>query len=208
MAFEADPCLVRAGTGELLARGFVREHDGVTMLIEAEHATGTWLEPGDAVVAEVLSSQRGTCTYDAIVGYSVAHRIELVDLHLQTVVQQRSALRVPTSLPYRVSYRVDGKVREVLDEPLEIIVLDMSAHGLRFRTSTEIEPGTRLLLTLEEIRVPMDLVVEVLRVEEVRGGFAYGCRFVDLRERDADAIFGFVLEEQRRHLVERRNLNG
>lgn len=206
MAFEADPCLVRAGTGELLARGFVREHDGVTMLVEAEHAAGSWLEPGDAVVAEVLSSQRGACTYDAVVGYSVANRIELTDLQLQTVVQQRSALRVATSLPHRVSYRLEGTARVVLDEPLAVVVLDVSGHGLRFRTAAELEIGDRLLLTFEAVRVPLDLVLEVLRVEEMRGGLAYGCRFVDLRERDADAMFTFVLEEQRRQLVERRNL--
>lgn len=208
MAFELDPCMVRTVTGELLARGFVREHDGVSMVVEAEHATGTWLEQGDVVVAEVMSSQRGACTYDAVVAFAVGRRVALSDLNLREVVQHRSALRVPTDLHYRVSYRMEGSAPVLLDEPLDILVIDVSAHGLRFRAADELEPGSRLLLTFEVARGPLDLVMEVLRAEAVRGGFAHGCRFLDLREREADEMFRFVLEEQRRQLAERRDLSG
>jgi c-di-GMP-binding flagellar brake protein YcgR len=206
VAFELDPCVVRAITGELLARGFVREHDGVTMLVEADHFTGVWLEPGDPAVVEVMSSHKGACTYNATVSFSAARRIGLVGLALQAVVQQRSALRVPTALPLRVTEVMENGVRVPLDEPLDVVVVDVSAHGMRLRSATEVEPGVQLVVTLEAGRTTLDLVAEVLRREEVRGGSAYGCRFLGLREREADELFRFVLEEQRRQLAQRREL--
>ena len=206
MAFELDPCVVRATTGEMLARGFVREHDGVTMLVEAEHFSGVWLQEGDPTLVEVMSSHKGACTYDATVGFSTAGRIQLVDLALRAVVQQRSALRVATTLPYQVTEVVEDGVRVPLDEPLDVVVIDVSAHGLRFRAAVEVEAGVQLALRFDAGHVPVDLVVEVLRGEEVRAGSAYGCRFVELREREADVLFRFVLEEQRRQLAQRRDL--
>lgn len=203
MAFELDPCRVHAVSGELLAQGFVREHAHGSLLVEAEHFTGGWLEPGDAAVVEVLSAHRGACTYDAVVTFSAAHRIELTDLRLREVVQQRTAVRVPTSLTYRVTHQLDGSTPVELEEPFDVVVLDVSAHGLRLRCEAELENGVRLALRFEATRVPLDLVVEILRGEEMRGQFAYGCRIVGASERVSDELFRFVLDEQRRQLAQR-----
>ncbi|NTW41572.1 MAG: PilZ domain-containing protein [Cellulomonadaceae bacterium] len=203
MAFEQDPCNVHASTGELLVRGFVREHEGSQLVVEASHFAGTWLEPGDAAVVEVLSPDRGACTYDAVVAYSAARRIGLTDLRLRTVVQQRSALRVPVSVPERITHQVDGRELVPLDEPIPIVVIDASAHGLRFRSEAVIDVGSRFALTFSATRRPLDLQLEVLRVDELRGAFAYGCRLVGATERERDAMFTYVLGEQRRQLAQR-----
>ena len=47
MAFEADPCALRTEAGELIARGFVREHDEDSLLVDADALAGTWFEPGE-----------------------------------------------------------------------------------------------------------------------------------------------------------------
>lgn len=205
MAFDLDPCRVYAASGELLAEGFVREHHDATILVEAENFSGVWLEQGDAAVIEVLSAHRGACTYDALVSFSAARRIELEQLQLREVVQQRSAVRVPTSIPLRVTHRVVGGVQEVLDEPLKIVVIDVSAHGLRFRCAEEVPVGTRLPLTLDTTRQPIGLVAEVLRVVPLGTEHAHGCSLVGLGEREEDELFRFVLDEQRRQLADRRD---
>jgi len=80
VALELEPCLVHAGSGELLARGFVREHDGTSLVVEAKTFTGMWLQPGDPAVVQVLSADRGSMTYDAVVAFSAARRIGLSNL--------------------------------------------------------------------------------------------------------------------------------
>jgi hypothetical protein len=204
VAFEQDPCRVYAASGELLAEGFVREHHDSTILVEAENFSGIWLEVGDAAVVEVMSAHKGACTYDARVSFSAAHRIALDDLRLREVVQQRSAVRVPTSIPLRVTHRVVGTEREPLDEPLKIVVIDVSAHGLRFRCAEELPVGTRLALTLETTRQPLALVAEVLRTVPIGAEHAHGCVLVGLGERQMDELFHFVLDEQRHQLADRR----
>src|SRR5690554_1694775 len=112
VAFDLDPCRVYAASGELLAEGFVREQHDAAILVEAEHFSGVCLEVGDEAVVEVMSAHRGACTYDARVASSAAQRIELDDLRLREVVQQRSAVRVPTSIALQVTHRVVGTQRE------------------------------------------------------------------------------------------------
>lgn len=201
MAFELDPCLVRTAAGELLVRGFVREHGADSLLIEAEHFTGSWLEAGDMAVVEVMSAHKGACTYDAVVVFSEARRIELARLRLRTVVQQRAAVRVLTAIPLQVTHRVEGNEQIPLDEPMEILVLDVSATGMRFRCATELAAGTRVALTFRGTRTPLHLVLEVLRVEAHKAGPAYGCALVGITERESDELFRFALDEQRRQLA-------
>lgn len=206
MAHELDRCRVfGVGEEELLADGFVREQDDDALLVEAEHFSGRWLGAGDPVVVHVLSSVQGECVYDGTVTWSEARRIGVGGLQLRERVQKRAAVRVPVELPHRIAERVVGTAREPLEEPMDVVVLDVSAYGLRFRSRQEVEPGTRLALTLTGPRRPVDLVLEVVRVQELRADHAHGCRFVGADERTTDTLFSFVLDEQRRQLAERRD---
>ena len=202
-AVDLDPCLVRTPEGELLASGHVREHDADTLLVEAEQYAGGWLERGDTAVVEVLSADRGACTYDAVVESSGVRRILLVGVRLRHRVQQRTAVRAATDLPFTITEAVvDGEIAE-LTEPLDVVVLDVSATGLRFRSTVDVPPGTQLVLTFTATRVPVRLVLEVLRQQPARTDLVHGCRFEGLSERDADELFTYVLAEQRRQLARR-----
>lgn len=205
MAHELDRCRVFGVDEELLADGFVREQEADGLLVEAENFSGRWLSAGDPVLVQVLSAVRGECLYDATVTWSEARRIGVGGLALRERVQKRAAVRVPVELPHRITERVVGATPEPLEEPLDVVVLDVSAFGLRFRTRAEIEIGTRLALTFTGARRPLDLVLEVVRVQELRADQAYGCRLVAPSERTTDELFTFVLDEQRRLLAERRD---
>lgn len=203
MTHVLDPCRVYGAEGELLADGFVREQDEDGLLVEAANFTGRWLEPGDPAVVQVLSAVRGECTYDAVVASSEVRRIALTALRLRERVQKRSAVRVPTEVPVAVAEQVvDGRA-EPLDPPVEAVVVDVSAYGLRLRTAAELDPGTRLVVPFAAARMPLRLVAEVLRGQETRHGFTYGCRLVAPSERDCDVLHGFVMQEQRRQLAAR-----
>lgn len=203
MAFDLDPCRVFADTGELLADGFVREHEGSSLLVEAEHFGGGWLEPDDAVVVQVLSAVRGDCTYDAVVGWVQTRRIQVHGLRLREAVQKRAAVRVPTSLPFQVTVRLEGTEEVPLEEPLDVTVLDVSAHGLRFAAPVEVPAGTRLLLDFVVDRLEVPMVLNVLRAVPLNASFAHGCTIEGLDERRTDALFSFVLAEQRRQRAAR-----
>ncbi|HWS58935.1 MAG TPA: PilZ domain-containing protein [Actinotalea sp.] len=202
MAVDLEPCLVHTAGGELLARGFVRERDESSLVVEAKTFAGTWLRPGDPAVVQILSAARGRMTYDAVVAFSAPRRIGLVDLRLRSVVEQRAALRVPTAIPMQISHVLDGDV-PVAVEPFEILVIDLSVGGMRLSSAARLALGTRLAMVFTATDRPIDLTVEVLRVEEIRGGFAYGCRFEDATEREHDALFRFVESAQRRQAAER-----
>ncbi len=203
MAFESDPCAIHAETGELIARGFVREHSGARLVMSARTFTGAWLHPGDLATLVIMSSDRGALTFDAIVDESGHGRVVLRSLTLREAVQHRSSLRVQTDMVLRLGSLVVGKAEQVLDPPWAVHVDDLSADGIRFRTEAELEIGHRVATTVDLGARRLDLVLEVVRRTEVRGGLAYGCRILGVGERDRDALFRFVLDRQRQTLAQR-----
>ncbi len=220
MAFELDPCRVHGAGGELVAAGHVHSANATSLQVTAPRYSGRALAPGDVVVLEVDSPVRGECTFDAVVGGSWPGRIDLTALSLRAVVQKRSAVRVPVAVPLLLTQLPEepeepeesgeqGEPEEdaddVVPEPLVgAVVIDVSADGLRFRSTQKVPAGRRLQATFPARR-PVTLVLEVLRHEDVRAGVAHGCRFVDLSERDRDAMVTFVLEQERRLIAERRD---
>jgi hypothetical protein len=204
VVFLLDPCRVHGPDGELVAAGHVRAAGNDAIQVSAPRFSGHSLRPGDAVVLEVFSAVRGECTFDAVVTASSAGLIALGDLHLRAVVQHRLAVRVPVAVPVHFTARVEDGEEVHLEEPIEALVIDVSADGLRFRTDQDFALTTRLLTTFPA-RHPVPLVVEVLRHEELRGAVAHGCRFVGLSERHRDTMIAYVLSQERRLLAERRD---
>lgn len=196
MAFELDPCAVHTATGELVARGFVREQAGDTVVVEMQHESGAWLGDGDEAILEVFSATRGALTYDGVVEFAAARRVGLRGLRLREAVQQRSAVRVAVSVPVTAHPVGDDEERE----PFEAVVIDLSAHGVRFRCDVELTAGDRVQVTLPLERAPLPLTLEVVRTEDLRGAAAYGCRIVGASERVHDALFRHVLDQQRAQL--------
>lgn len=147
MVFLLDPCRVHGLDGELVAAGHVRAAGNDAIQVSAPRFSGHSLHPGDVVVLEVISAVRGECTFDAVVTASSAGLIALGDLHLRAVVQHRLAVRVPIAVPVRFTARLEDAEVVDLDEPVEALVIDVSADGLRFRTDREFPLGERLVTT-------------------------------------------------------------
>ena len=204
MALELAPCRVHGEGGELVAAGHVRSVDASSLSVTAPRYAGHVLEPGDPVLLEVDSPVRGECTFDAVVAASAPGVIELTALQLRDVVQRRTAVRVPVSVPITFEAVVTDGEDVALEPPLQALVMDTSADGLRFRAEQTIALGTQLRAVFPARR-PVPVLAEVLRHEELRGATAHGCRFLGLTERDRDVLVAFVLEQERRLLAERRD---
>ena len=204
MALELAPCRVHGEGGELVAAGHVRAVDATTLSVTAPRYSGHALEPGDWVVLEVDSPVRGECTFDAYVAASAPGVIELAGLQLRDVVQRRTAVRVPVTVPLTFDAIITDGEELVLDPPLQALVIDASADGMRFRCERPIAVGA-LLRAEFPARRPVPVLAEVLRHEDVRGATAHGCRFLGLAERDRDVLVAFVLEAERKLLAERRD---
>lgn len=204
MAIELSPCRVHGEGGELVAAGHVRSVDATSLHVTAPRYAGHALVAGDVVVLEVASAVRGECTFDAVVATSVPGGIVVTDLRLRDVVQRRAAVRVPLALPMDFDAIVVDDEDVVLDPPLTVIVMDLSADGLRFRTDPAVATGT-LLRGVLPARRPVRLLAEVVRHEDLRGAVAHGCRFIGLPERDRDLLIGFVLAQERQLIAERRD---
>lgn len=113
--------------------------------------------------------------------------------------QQRSFVRLPTSLDLR--YRILEGGRPNLAQPPDVHgeVLDLSASGIRVLLPDRVEAGTRLLVEFTLGQEALRLVAEVVRqigtVAPRR--YTYGLHFTSIDEVQQQVILRFIFAEQR-----------
>jgi len=188
-------CCLTTKSGDV--DGHVVTFDSDVIVLEVA-APLTDREIGDAASLTVLDPVRGMCRYVGLLGGIAGTTVQVVVLERGLPDQRRSAARAA----YRVA--CVGKL-ETPDgtEPLPVVVVDVSASGVRFVTP-------RLLGRGDVVRFPMpvgqdsvDLAARVLRVEEGQHEWRYGCELLGLDERTREALFRLVLRLQRAAAKER-----
>ena len=173
----------------------VGDVDGHVVAYEGEMLTVTTEESlegrglGDEVRVTVLDPVRGVCRYVGLLGDLDGHEVGVVVLERSMPDQRRSAARA--------YYRVDCAARLDSGGPLPVTVVDISATGVRFVTGRRLEHGDVVRFTMPTDGDDVDLVARVLRIEEGRHEWRYGCELLGLSERTRETLFRLVLGLQR-----------
>ena len=154
------------------------------------------LRPGDAILVFIYSSVMGECKYAGEVRRVTDFCIEASQMELIASNQKRESTRVNKRLEYRLTKYYDGDKERDFSPPLDITILNISATGMYFHCMRKFAVGFSFPLVLRETQRPVAVRVEILRREEYGRSYNYGCRFVDIPERDVDEIFRFVFREQ------------
>lgn len=206
--------------GEMVVDGFVLDFDGDQLTVATSHlAVG--LSPGDDVTVRVLDEVRGECLYAGYVSRVAPDQVGVVEPALVSTLQKREVVRVRVAIPCRgtvvvhtpveatqddASDGVDGSGTGGADDAAEAVaaagrridftMLDISAHGMRMLAHLELPAGSLVRFRFEELDAPFVIDAIVVRGEESRTGWHYGCRFVGMTVRQTDALFGYVLRTQ------------
>jgi c-di-GMP-binding flagellar brake protein YcgR len=80
--------------------------------------------------------------------------------------------------------------------PFTFTVLDVSAHGMRMMSQTELPPGSSVRFVFPELSAAFWLQAVVVRAQPSRSGTHYGCQFVETSPRETDELFSYVLRTQ------------
>lgn len=192
---EFDKCHVTAVTGERLASGFVTDYQDGVMRLNVE-TTGPILKP-TPVFVYVYNSVKGECVYKGILSAGRTENLAVLEVEMVRSLQKRENARVNKQLRYWVGeYFTPDGTRAALEEPAEIMILNISAEGMLFNSVRDFGVGYRFPLVFREARVPIRLQVEIVRRSEYRRSYNYGCRFIGITAREQDEIYRFVLHEQ------------
>jgi hypothetical protein len=185
-------CTLTAGDRVLDGYVTVCADGSLTMRTEPGAGAGV-LRAGDDVQVLVLDDVRGEVRYTGWVATVRAMAVHVADLELTSTLQKRKVARVRIAQSCTgVVQSPDGQTR-----PVSFIVLDISAHGVRISTTDDVAEGERIVFTFPTRDRTVHLDAEVLRSHRTDGRSTQcGCRFVGLTERDADALFRFVLQTQ------------
>ncbi|WP_034620629.1 PilZ domain-containing protein [Cellulomonas sp. URHE0023] len=193
-------CTLEAGDRELA--GYVVTCADGNLTFAAERGVMGTFRTGDDVQALVLDDVRGEVRYAGYVSQVGVTTVRIQGLELTSMLQKRKVARVNIAqLCTGVAVSPDGTTRDI-----SFVVVDISAHGMRISTTTELTDDERVVFEFPATDRIVPLDAEVLRVQHTGNKLIqYGCRFVDLAEKDMDVLFRFVLQTQGSH---RRNRLG
>ncbi|AEE44535.1 flagellar brake protein [Cellulomonas fimi] len=179
--------------GDRVIEGFVVECDDGTMTVGTELGASGTLQPGTDVKILVLDDVRGEVRYSGWVTEVGLTRLHVTDLELTSMLQKRKVARV------RIAQICTGTVvsGDAEPEPVTFVVVDVGAHGMRISTAATLREHDRIDFRFPAGDRVVPLVAEVLRRQRTSSGATqYGCRFVELGERESDDLFRFVLRTQ------------
>ncbi|WP_431836194.1 PilZ domain-containing protein [Cellulomonas sp. Y8] len=200
--------------GHAVLSGYVRTfEDGV--LWAGFEGIVRGVAEGDVYLLRVLDDARGECVYQGEVARITADTVAFVGVELLSTLQKRAVARVAVHVevqgfarlaavpdehehdngatPAAEAEAVDGEAEEV---PFVFTVLDVSAHGMRMMSQTELPLGSEVRFVFPELSAAFWLQAVVVRAQPSRSGTHYGCRFVETSDRETDELFSYVLRTQ------------
>lgn len=83
-------------------------------------------------------------------------------------------------------------------------VKNISAGGLYLMTARELGSGQTFSFTYSFKTEPFQIIARVLRVQELYGGYGYGCKFENLSPGEEAEVRNFVYQTQIQRQLERR----
>ena len=94
------------------------------------------------------------------------------------------------------------------DFPVEAEVVEISGAGMRFMSSTDIEPEQHVEIVMMLSRMPLRMagaIGRITRVEETASDETlYGLDFTTIRDADLETVVQFVFQEQRARIREQK----
>ncbi|WP_454049775.1 PilZ domain-containing protein [Cellulomonas sp. Marseille-Q8402] len=199
--------------GHTVLSGYVRTfEDGV--LWAGTEGIVRGVAEGETYTLRVLDDARGECVYLGDVARITADTVAFTGVELLSTLQKRAVARVAVTVECEGFARraepvedEDGAGDEPADEPAEatvegdefpfkFTVLDVSAHGMRMMSQTELPPGSTVRFVFPELSAAFWLQAVVVRAQPSRSGTHYGCQFVETSPRETDELFSYVLRTQ------------
>lgn len=199
--YEFDKCIVAEPNGGQLTEGTVSRFGGTTVHVHADE--GLALRPGLAVNLFVYDRVQGECVFTGTVTRVLGDNVVISGANLVRSTQKRNNTRVEKILHYRITQRYGSEGPVLLEPPIDFTILNISAQGMYIGTDAVFAEGHRFPFVFRDAGKPIEIKAEVVRCERRVRGNRYGCRFVDISERDMDNIYRFVLHEQ----IEQRRRN-
>lgn len=187
--------MVVSKSGSQLAEGFVVEFEKDKMKICSNK------EYGFAVPQEITifayNEVKGECVYTGTAQSIYDKKIAVAGVKFVNSRQKRDNTRVSKIMHYRITNRfLSGKEKQPLEKPIDIIIHNISAQGMYISCEENFVIGHRFPFVFKDAGKPMNLTAEIVRHDSNNRTNNYGCRFVDISEKDMDNIFRFVLHEQ------------
>lgn len=204
--YEFDKCAIMDRGQNEIANGVVQQYEDDTMKIGI--TDGGIIHEGTEVSVYIFNSMYGECKFEATVKFSSDVFVTLSNIRFVNSYQKRENVRVDKIMLCKITCKFiknnDGKEeKRGLDKPIDITILNISATGLYINSAYKFRVGDTFPFTLTNTSKPLDVSVEIVRVEEYGRSNNYGCRFYNISRAEMDIIFKMVLKEQ----IEQRRRN-
>lgn len=189
--------------------GYVDDYNGVMLYLTDPKGNAFPIQFGAELKLRCYETEEQFTTYHAVAVSCRNATLKITEVCNWYGWERRGFYRQSMSTEARVlrTYRAMPQIMQQIDVPVVCRVLDISGGGLLMVCSqATYEVGDRLCVMdvfLFDDEPPYTMLCEVMRIEKARTNYMYGCRFIDLGEKEEDrlvhAIFRLQQLERRSH---------
>lgn len=108
----------------------------------------------------------------------------------------RRYLQIETNIKTQILHFMDDDNNRLYPNGIPIKIKDLSAGGIYFTSSEQFRVGTRFVFSLMIERTPLVISAKILRVEDYKGEYGYGCSFVGITQQEEEIICHYTYKRQ------------
>lgn len=137
--------------------------------------------------------------------------MRVVDVGTQQSLERRQYFRLNTSIEAELTLPSINQDGTPSDEPtmLKVEIKDVSLGGLRILTRDVFETGQKFIASFALLKQEMQLGCEVCREitfeNQRKGDHNYGCKFIDITDKQLDKLCGDLFELQRLEIRKKKD---
>ena len=189
--------------------GYVDDFNGIMLFLTDPEGTAAPVPFGTELKLKCYETEEQFKTYHAVAVSCRNSTWKITEVCEWYGWERRGFYRQTLSEEARVlrTYRAMPQIMQQIDIPVACRVLDISGSGLLMACSqATFEVGDRLCVMdvfLFEDEPAYTVLCEIMRIEQARTNYMYGCRFLDLGEKEEDRLVHAIFRLQQQDRRER-----
>ncbi len=152
------------------------------------------------IFINIYNEIAGIAVYECAVSLAADMQLSAKIVKYHTTIERRKSLKVRTD--YKTELKLVMRENKIVqtDEPIKIVILNLSVGGMLFTSKTEFFIGDTIVFNFDYYKnniVPIE--AKIIRIDEPSDELShnnYGCIFKDLSSIDESIIYQYLYERQ------------
>ena len=197
-------CEIKSMENKLISTGIIIEIENDSIKVADKNGNSDLISFNTPVKINVFNNKLGFRVLVGNVLTSTEKELKITDIISLVEHERRQFFRVDMQIN-TIAYIADTIEEAQKNNPVNVIVNDLSLSGARIETRTEFQPNDTLWIKFEIKNKVYFWQCKVIRMVEYddNGTFNYGCKFKFQNSGENDLLCSYIFQKQREQLKQK-----